>query len=159
MAQHSALTVDSPLGLITLRAVDGVLTSLDIGVSEKEDSEGLQPVLTRAASQLAEYFHGVRTTFDLPLSAGGTDFQDEIWQTLSEIPYGVTMSYEQLGEAAGHPGKARAVGGAVGKNPIPIIIPCHRVVGSNGALTGYSGGSGVPTKIALLELEGVLQAD
>jgi len=156
MAQHSALTVDSPLGLITLRAIDGVLTSLDIGVAKKEDSEGLQPVLTRAASQLAEYFQGVRTSFDLPLSAGGTDFQDDIWQTLLEIPYGVTMSYEQLGEAAGHPGKARAVGGAVGKNPIPIIIPCHRVVGSNGALTGYSGGSGVPTKIALLELEGVL---
>ena len=156
MAQHSALTVDPPLGLITLRAIDGVLTSLDIGVAKKEDSEGLQPVLTRAASQLAEYFQGVRTSFDLPLSAGGTDFQDDIWQTLLEIPYGVTMSYEQLGEAAGHPGKARAVGGAVGKNPIPIIIPCHRVVGSNGALTGYSGGSGVPTKIALLELEGVL---
>lgn len=158
MAQHSALTVDSPLGLITLRAVDGVLTSLDIGVADKQDSESLQPVLTRAASQLAEYFQGVRTTFDLPLSAGGTDFQDDIWQTLLEIPYGVTMSYEQLGEAAGHPGKARAVGGAVGKNPIPIIIPCHRVMGSNGALTGYSGGNGIPTKLALLELEGVLPA-
>jgi methylated-DNA-[protein]-cysteine S-methyltransferase len=156
MAQHSALTVDSPLGLITLRAVDGVLTSLDIGVADKQDSESLQPVLTRAASQLAEYFQGVRTTFDLPLSAGGTDFQDDIWQTLLEIPYGVTMSYEQLGEAAGHPGKARAVGGAVGKNPLPIIIPCHRVMGSNGALTGYSGGNGIPTKVALLELEGAL---
>jgi methylated-DNA-[protein]-cysteine S-methyltransferase len=129
MAQHSALTVDSPLGLITLRAVDGVLTSLDIGVSEKEDSEGLQPVLTRAASQLAEYFQGVRTTFDLPLSAGGTDFQDDIWQTLLEIPYGVTMSYEQLGEAAGHPGKARAVGGAVGKNPISFIFHLKNGIG------------------------------
>ena len=158
MAQHSALTIDSPLGLITLRAVDGVLTSVEIGVSQNENSEELQPVLTRAASQLAEYFQGVRTSFDLPLSVGGTDFQDEIWQTLLEIPYGVTLSYEQLGEAAGHPGKARAVGGAVGKNPIPIIIPCHRVVGSNGALTGYSGGSGVPTKVALLQLEGVLPA-
>jgi len=158
MAQHSALTIDSPLGLITLRAVDGVLTSVEIGVSQQENSEGLQPVLTRAASQLAEYVHGVRTSFDLPLSAGGTDFQDEIWQTLLQIPYGVTLSYEQLGEAAGHPGKARAVGGAVAKNPIPIIIPCHRVVGANGALTGYSGGSGVPTKVALLQLEGVLPA-
>jgi methylated-DNA-[protein]-cysteine S-methyltransferase len=156
MAQHSALTVDSPLGLITLRAVDGVLTSLDIGVANNEDSESLQPVLTRAASQLTEYFQGVRTSFDLPVSTGGTDFQNDIWQTLVEIPYGVTMSYEQLGGAAGHPGKARAVGGAVGKNPIPIIIPCHRVVGSNGALTGYSGGSGVPTKVALLTLEGVI---
>jgi methylated-DNA-[protein]-cysteine S-methyltransferase len=158
MSQHSTLTIDSPLGLIALGAIDGVLTSLEIGVSEPRDTPDLQPVLTRAASQLREYFQGVRTTFDLPLSAGGTDFQDEIWQTLLEIPYGVTMSYEQLGEAAGHPGKARAVGGAVGKNPIPIIIPCHRVVGASGALTGYSGGSGVPTKVALLQLEGILPA-
>lgn len=158
MSQHSTLTIDSPLGLIALGAIDGVLTSLEIGVSEPQDTPDLQPVLTRAASQLREYFQGVRTTFDLPLSAGGTDFQDEIWQTLLEIPYGVTMSYEQLGEAAGHPGKARAVGGAVGKNPIPIIIPCHRVVGASGALTGYSGGSGVPTKVALLQLEGILPA-
>jgi methylated-DNA-[protein]-cysteine S-methyltransferase len=154
MAQPSTLTVDSPLGPITLEAVDGVLSSLSIGV-RSEDSAPLQPVLTRAAAQLQEYFAGVRTSFDLPLSAGGTDFQDDIWQTLLEIPYGTTLTYEQLGEASGHRGKARAVGGAVGKNPIPIIIPCHRVMGANGAITGYSGGDGIPTKKALLDLEGI----
>jgi methylated-DNA-[protein]-cysteine S-methyltransferase len=154
MVQHSSLTVDSPLGPIALEAIDGVLTALTIGTSVPE-STPIQPVLTRAASQLREYFDGVRTTFDLPLSAGGTDFQDDVWQTLLEIPYGTTLSYEQLGEASGHPGKARAVGGAVGKNPIPIIIPCHRVMGSTGAITGYSGGEGIPTKKALLDLEGI----
>jgi methylated-DNA-[protein]-cysteine S-methyltransferase len=154
MSQRSTLTIDSPLGPITLEAVDGVLSSLEIGV-RSEDSAPLQPVLTRAASQLREYFDGLRTTFDLPLSAGGTDFQDDIWQTLLEIPYGTALSYEQLGEASGHPGKARAVGGAVGKNPIPIIIPCHRVMGSDGAITGYSGGDGISTKKALLDLEGI----
>jgi methylated-DNA-[protein]-cysteine S-methyltransferase len=154
MAQRSSLTIDSPLGPIALEAVDGVLSSLKIGV-RSEDSAPLQPVLTRAASQLREYFDGVRTTFDLPLGAGGTDFQDDVWRTLVEIPYGTTLSYEQLGEASGHPGKARAVGGAVGKNPIPIIIPCHRVMGANGAITGYSGGDGIPTKKALLDLEGI----
>jgi methylated-DNA-[protein]-cysteine S-methyltransferase len=154
MAQRSTLTIDSPLGPVTLEAVDGVLSSLKIGV-RSEDSSPLQPVLTRAAAQLQEYFAGVRTSFDLPLSAGGTDFQDDIWQTLLEIPYGTTLTYEQLGEASGHPGKARAVGGAVGKNPIPIIIPCHRVMGSTGAITGYSGGDGIPTKKALLDLEGI----
>jgi methylated-DNA-[protein]-cysteine S-methyltransferase len=154
MSQRSTLTIDSPLGPITLEAVDGVLSSLEIGV-RSEDSAPLQPVLTRAASQLREYFDGLRTTFDLPLSAGGTDFQDDIWQTLLEIPYGTALSYEQLGEASGHPGKARAVGGAVGKNPIPIIIPCHRVMGSDGAITGYSGGDGISAKKALLDLEGI----
>lgn len=154
MAQRSSLTIDSPLGPIALEAIDGVLTSLTIGTSGAE-STPIQPVLTRAASQLREYFDGVRTTFDLPLSAGGTDFQDDVWQTLLEIPYGTTLTYEQLGEASGHAGKARAVGGAVGKNPIPIIIPCHRVMGANGAITGYSGGEGIPTKKALLDLEGI----
>ncbi len=154
MAQRSSLAIDSPLGPISLEAVDGVLSSLMIGV-RSEDSAPIQPVLTRAASQLREYFDGVRTTFDLPLSAGGTDFQDDVWQTLLEIPYGTTLTYEQLGEASGHAGKARAVGGAVGKNPIPIIIPCHRVMGANGAITGYSGGEGIPTKKALLDLEGI----
>jgi O-6-methylguanine DNA methyltransferase len=100
-----------------------------------------------------EYFNGQRQDFDVPVTLEGTAFQQDIWQALLDIPYGHTLSYGELGAAAGHPGSARAVGGAVGANPIPIIVPCHRVMGANGAITGYSGGSGIATKQWLIEKE------
>ena len=103
------------------------------------------------ARQLDEYFDGSRTTFDLPLAPAGTPFQRRVWDELTRIPLGTTVTYGELAARAGHPGAARAVGAAVGRNPISIVVPCHRVVGADGTLTGYAGGVG--RKAALLALE------
>ncbi|HZF11429.1 MAG TPA: methylated-DNA--[protein]-cysteine S-methyltransferase [Thermoanaerobaculia bacterium] len=105
-------------------------------------------------AQLAEYFAKQRKDFDLPLAPRGTEFQRRVWEELSRIPYGATLSYAELAHRVGRPGAARAVGRANGTNPIPVIIPCHRVIGADGSLTGYGGG--MPLKKALLILEGVL---
>lgn len=102
--------------------------------------------------QLDEYFAGSRTLFDLPLAPGGTPFQRRVWAELERIPTGTTVTYGELARRAGLPGSARAVGAAVGRNPISIVVPCHRVVGSDGALTGYAGGT--ERKAFLLALEG-----
>lgn len=109
------------------------------------------PLLAAACRQLHEYFAGQRQQFTLPLAPQGTKFQQTVWQALRTIPYGQTWSYGQLARQIGKPGASRAVGAANGRNPIPIIIPCHRVIGADGSLTGFGGG--LPTKIALLQLE------
>jgi len=109
--------------------------------------------LDEAVRQLAEYFRGERTRFDLPLAPEGTEFQQKVWDELCRIPYGKAISYRQLAERVGNPSAVRAVGGANGRNPIPIVIPCHRVVASDGSLAGFGGG--VPAKQFLLGLEGV----
>jgi len=109
------------------------------------------------ARQLDEYFDGSRTTFDLPLAPAGTPFQRRVWDELARIPRGTTVTYGELATRAGHPGAARAVGAAVGRNRISIVVPCHRVVGSDGTLTGYAGGLG--RKAYLLALEGAPVAD
>jgi methylated-DNA-[protein]-cysteine S-methyltransferase len=112
-------------------------------------------VLQQAAEQLAQYFAGQRSTFDLPLDlSNGTAFQQAVWQALLDIAPGQTCSYKTLSAAVGRPAAMRAVGGAVGRNPLSIIVPCHRVVGAHGALTGYAGG--LARKTALLQLEGAL---
>lgn len=114
------------------------------------------PVLKQAVAQLTEYFAGTRTAFDLPLDlAYGTAFQQSVWQALLKIPQGGTASYGEVSQRIGKPAAVRAVGAAVGRNPISVIVPCHRVMGTNGALTGYAGG--LDRKAALLALEGVLQ--
>jgi methylated-DNA-[protein]-cysteine S-methyltransferase len=105
-------------------------------------------VLARTAKQLREYFAGTRTTFDVPLGPEGTEFQRGVWKTLEAIPYGETWSYGDVARRIGQPSASRAVGAANGRNPIAIIVPCHRVIGSSGALTGYGGG--MPTKKWLL---------
>ena len=102
-------------------------------------------------TQLDEYFAARRRTFDLPLAPHGTPFQLDVWNALRTIPYGATWSYAQLAAAVGRPGAARAVGAANGANPLPIVVPCHRVIGANGSLTGFGGG--IPVKKYLLELE------
>jgi len=104
-----------------------------------------------AVRQLQEYFAGKRADFDLPLAPEGTEFQRAVWRCLQEIPYGETISYGELAKRVGNPKASRAVGAANGSNPIPIVIPCHRVIGSNGKLTGFGGG--LPTKERLLALE------
>ncbi|KQA27238.1 cysteine methyltransferase [Vibrio metoecus] len=108
-------------------------------------------ILNNAIQQLDEYFSGQRTQFELPLAANGTAFQQSVWHALCKIPYGESWSYQQLAEAIGNPKAVRAVGLANGKNPISIIVPCHRVVGKSGKLTGYAGG--LERKAFLLELE------
>ena len=143
------LSVSSPLGDLTLFEDDSQIISLDWG--RVEGGEG-SPVLEEAARQLEEYFDGDRQEFDLPLSPIGTQFQRKVWATMCEIPYGKALTY---GEAAKKIGSSpRAIGGACGRNPLPILIPCHRIVGANGSLGGYSGMDGLDTKRALLRLEG-----
>ena len=112
------------------------------------------PVLVKAAKQLGEFFAGKRKDFDLPLDiSGGTEFQQSVWRALLKIAYGKTSSYGEIGRQIGNPSAVRAVGAAVGRNPLGLIIPCHRVLGSDGSLTGYAGG--LHRKTALLGLEGV----
>lgn len=110
------------------------------------------PLLTEAARQLGEYFAGTRQQFELPLQPEGTQFQLQVWQALSSIPYGETRSYAQIAQQIGRPKAVRAVGAANGRNPLSIIVPCHRVIGANGKLTGFAGG--VSVKAQLLALEG-----
>lgn len=118
--------------------------------SEWQESPTL-PIFQDAATQLTEYFAGHRTEFSLPLAAQGTDFQKRVWAELLQIPYGQTISYGELARRIGNPSASRAVGLANGKNPLSIVIPCHRVIGASGKLTGYGGG--LPRKEALLALE------
>ena len=116
--------------------------------------EGDNAVLQAARVQLSEYFGGTRTCFELPLAPQGTPFQQQVWFALADIPYGQTASYAQLALRVGKPTAMRAVGAANGRNPLPIVLPCHRVIGADGSLTGFGGG--LPTKQFLLELEGAL---
>jgi methylated-DNA-[protein]-cysteine S-methyltransferase len=116
--------------------------------------EGSHPLIDAAHAQLDEYFAGTRREFDLPLAPRGTGFQRTVWETLDTIPYGETISYAQLAIRVGNAKAMRAVGAANGRNPLPIVRPCHRVIGADGSLTGFGGG--LPTKQFLLELEGAL---
>ena len=145
------LSLPSPLGPLTLSEQNGALIALDW---HDEPENAATPLLRRAAKQLAEYFAGKRRDFDLPLAPRGTAFQHNVWTRMAKIPYGKVITYGDLAQAVGS--APRAIGGACGRNPIAIILPCHRVVGSAGALTGYSGGGGLNTKQFLLELEGVV---
>ncbi|MCC6270365.1 MAG: methylated-DNA--[protein]-cysteine S-methyltransferase [Microbacteriaceae bacterium] len=156
------LRVDSPIGRLELTSNGTSLITLAI---EKDGSlpldatpEHADRVLNRAARQLEEYFAGRRRSFSVPLAARGTTFQHAIWDQLRELEWGEVTTYGELGLGTGRPTAGRAVGGAIGANPIPIIVPCHRVLGSDGRVTGYSGGAGIPTKLWLLEHEGVLLA-
>ncbi len=149
--------IKSPLGKITLVASEEALVALYINdelMPKKDLAKKLEThkVLLIAEKQLNEYFEGSRLEFDLPINPEGTEFQNKAWTTLRSIPYGEVWSYGQQAKFLNSPKAQRAVGGANGKNPIPIIIPCHRVIGSTGKLTGFSGGMNI--KIFLLKLEG-----
>ena len=148
-----ALDVESPVGTLRLVADEDALVALDLPGrrgAELPASPG-HPLLARAAAQLAAYFGGRRQEFDLPLRPAGTPFQRAVWEELRRIPFGTTCSYAALAQAVGRSGAARAVGAANGQNPIAIVIPCHRVIGASGALTGYGGG--LPLKRWLLAHE------
>jgi methylated-DNA-[protein]-cysteine S-methyltransferase len=152
---------ESPLGVMIVAATDrGIAGVWFEGQKHMPDSaawphEPDHAMLRAATRQLDDYFEGRRTTFDLPLDLqGGTAFQQSVWQALLAIPRGGTTSYGQLSQRIGHPAAVRAVGAAVGRNPLSVIVPCHRVVGADGSLTGYAGG--LERKTALLQLEGAI---
>ena len=145
------LRVDSSVGPLTLREEDGALTALLFGGAEAGEET---PFLREAARQLEEYFAGSRREFDLPLRPAGTPFQRAVWLALREIPYGQTRAYRDIARAVNRPRACRAVGMANHVNPLPVFIPCHRVIGADGGLTGYAGG--LAAKRFLLALEGAL---
>ncbi|WP_371544240.1 methylated-DNA--[protein]-cysteine S-methyltransferase [Streptomyces sp. NBC_00554] len=155
MKHHTV--IDSPYGPLTLVADDGALCGLYmVGQRHRppEESFGVRDdgaLFAEVTRQLAAYFEGELKQFDLPLRLAGTPFQRSVWEQLGQIPYGETRSYGELAEALGNLGASRAVGLANGKNPIGIIVPCHRVVGANGSLTGYGGG--LDRKQRLLDFE------
>lgn len=143
-----------PQGRMTIVDSGGAVVRIGFGVLDVEGSALSPTALTNeAATQLMEYFAGKRRTFSLPLAPKGTPFQKEVWQTLSSIPYGQTRSYADIAAQVGRPKAFRAVGMANNRNPIPIVIPCHRVVGSSGDMVGYAYGTKI--KRYLLELEGI----
>ena len=149
--------VDSPIGKLLVAGDGEAIYRIEFAnegnAARPEEGwrESMRGPVGEAARQLREYFQGKRTAFELPLAPEGTEFQRTVWRRLREIPYGETISYGELARRVGNPKASRAVGAANGSNPIPIVIPCHRVIGSNGKLTGFGGG--LPTKRRLLALE------
>jgi methylated-DNA-[protein]-cysteine S-methyltransferase len=156
-------TMPSPVGPLLLAADADGLRLVEFAnprhrtMPEADWRDGDSALLCETRRQLGEYFSGVRRAFDLPLAPRGTDFQRTVWRALTCIPYGETISYGTLAHRIGLPSAMRAVGAANGRNPLPIVVPCHRVIGSDGSLTGFGGG--LATKQFLLRLEGALPGD
>lgn len=154
--------IATPLGGVLLTAAEGSITGIHfldgkyvppVGESWREDPDAAP--LAECARQLRDYFEGKRQSFDLPVAPTGTPFQKRVWQEIACVPFGETVTYAVLATRAGAPGAARAAGAATGRNPVSIVVPCHRIVGTDGRLTGYAGG--LNRKAQLLEIEGVLQ--
>jgi methylated-DNA-[protein]-cysteine S-methyltransferase len=143
--------IDSPVGPLRLRAEDDALVAVEFDAAPPDAGDPRAPLLAEAARQLRQYFAGERRDFDLPLRPAGTDFQRAVWSALRRVPYAETQSYADIARALGRPSATRAVGAANGQNPVAIIIPCHRVIGADGRLTGYGGG--LPRKQWLLAHE------
>ena len=155
------VSMPSPVGPLLLAADDDGLHLIEFHSPRhpmgraSEWHQGETDFLREARAQLDDYFEGRRREFDLPLAPRGTDFQRAVWRCLRDIPYGETISYAELARRVGKPSAVRAVGAANGRNPLPIVVPCHRVIGTDGSLTGFGGG--LPTKQFLLELEGAIE--
>lgn len=156
-------SVDTPIGPLMLAADEDGLRLIQFSTSKHQVEpgsdwiDGENDILRDTRTQLEEYFAGKRRDFDLPLSLVGTEFQKKVWRMLAQIPCGSTFSYQQLATRIGKPKATRAVGAANGRNPIPIVLPCHRVIGAAGGLTGFGGG--LPAKRWLLQHEGALPSD
>lgn len=153
---ETQLVIQSPLGEMLVCERQSAIVGIyfipqKYGRTPDPAKLGVSPLLLEAKKSLTAYFQGTLSTFDLPLGLEGTDFQKIVWAQLLAIPFGETWSYQQLADHCGKSSGVRAVANAVGKNPISLVVPCHRVIGSNGALTGYAGG--VDRKAALLALE------
>lgn len=152
----------TPLGTLIAIAAGGVVTGLHFDggrhapeIAPEWREEPYASPLRECAEQLADYFAGKRQCFDLPVAPRGTPFQQRVWREIAKVPFGETITYAELAARAGSPGSARAAGAATGRNPLAIVVPCHRIVGTGGALTGYAGG--LPRKERLLALEGALE--
>jgi methylated-DNA-[protein]-cysteine S-methyltransferase len=143
----------SPFGFITITAEAEKITAVEL--CKKVNSLGASKVLDEAGKQLALYLKGSLPKFSLPLKVSGTPFQVAVWKAIAKVPFGKTISYGEIAVAIGKPLASRAVGAAVGANPTPLLVGCHRVLGSSGSITGYSGGQGIKTKELLLEHEGI----
>jgi len=153
----------TPLGPVFATAVDNAITGIYFegqrhapAISPEWREDPGHAALAQCTCQVIGYLEGRRDSFDLPLAPAGTPFQQRVWKEIAAIPRGRTLSYSDLARRAGAPGAARAAGAATARNPLSIVVPCHRVVGSGGSLTGYAGG--IPRKVRLLELEGARQA-
>lgn len=156
LSQDSAITFKSPIGLIRVTESTGKVTSIDLALSGSKETSSANPTLLQAKTEIDAYFAGTLTKFTMPVDlTKGTPFQRAVWKEISKIKFGQVKTYADIARAIGKPLAARAVGGAVGSNPIPLVIGCHRVLGSSGKITGYSGGKGLPTKRILLKLEGI----
>lgn len=149
----TTVTMASPVGCLTIQATeDGTLQSINYADESAEVSPAQELAGHPVVEQLEAYFAGERSDFDIPYAfVGGTEFQRQVWRQIEEIPFGETISYGDIARAVGRPGASRAVGAACGQNPISIVVPCHRVVGSSGKLTGYGGG--LDRKVWLLAFE------
>jgi len=154
--------IRTPLGTVIAIAAGGALTGIHFEggkhvppVSAEWREDPYHEPLRRCAEQLADYFEGKRQCFDLPVAPKGTPFQQRVWREIAKVRYGETITYSQLAARAGAPGSARAAGAATGRNPLSILVPCHRIVATDGSLTGYAGG--LARKEKLLELEGALE--
>lgn len=149
----------SPIGRIEIVGDGSAVVSLAIeragSLPHDAFPEAPDPVVDRAVDQLAEYFAGTRHDFDVPVALAGTEFQHAVWRQIADLGFGEVASYGDLGRGTGRATAGRAVGGAVGANPVPLLVPCHRVLGSDRMITGYSGGEGIPTKAWLLAHEGI----
>ena len=161
---HLFQKLSTPIGNLTLVATQVGLRAVlwpdddsRVSLPTELTASPTDPVLTKTAFQLQQYFAKERTAFDIPLDLRGTDFQQAAWQALAKIPYGETWTYKQQAEHLGRPRAVRAIGAANGKNPISIVLPCHRVIGTNGSLTGFAGG--LETKKYLLLFEGAISSE
>jgi len=152
MENTFTLFCNSPVGIIEIKGTDEVITSASFVEAEGQPSATIPAVLLQCKKELGEYFKGARKDFDVPLAPAGTEFQRKVWDELLKIGYGNTTSYMAIAKKMNNPGAVRAVGLANGKNPVGVIIPCHRVIGEDGSLTGYAGG--LWRKKWLLEHEG-----
>jgi methylated-DNA-[protein]-cysteine S-methyltransferase len=145
--------ISTPVGILRLTADDDALTGIERVARAAKPETPPNDVLKRTARELTEYFSGQRSRFTVPVKFAGTDFQERVWKALQRIPFGQTCSYGQIAASIGKSTAVRAVGGACHRNPVMIIVPCHRVVGANGSLTGFGGG--LPMKEWLLRHEGI----
>ena len=165
----SSITIDSPIGPIALKSFENAVVKVDLlGLAPTTAAAEPVPastpsatakVLVAAARQLEDFFAGKRKTLEFPVAYNGTDFQRAVWNEIAKIGFGEAITYAEIARRIGNPSAVRAVGGAVGSNPVPLVIGCHRILGSGEKITGYSGGDGLPTKRWLLAHEGISYRD
>jgi methylated-DNA-[protein]-cysteine S-methyltransferase len=154
----SSGSIASPIGAVNVYAKGDAVVFLTMS-GAVAPTIGSSSAVDSALSQLGEYFAGKRTVLDFKVRTSGTSFQEAVWAEIAKIPFGQTVSYADIARAIGKPLASRAVGGAVGSNPVPLVIGCHRVMGASGRITGYSGGDGIPTKRWLLAHERIASVD